>query len=1489
MKNMYTLNLRITISLVLIFGSILSFAQPSRLEGNFGAGWSNYDLIDRGVVKAVALQASATNFNATFLFNNANGNYDPQWTGSNTPHVYRPVDSLLSGQAFYYSSGGWNQNLETSIESGKYYTFIIYGLDPASTSNRNMSILQTTFLPVSINAVTQNPATPVTGGETVDVTLTLSMAKNADEKVFLRYTTDSWATSNFIEITSFDGSHQGIATIPAQINGTNVQYYALTTTRSNPDESTIDYYSLNINNNNNINYEYDVVGGLSAPEITLSYDGNITEGAENSEIITVTLTNDTFVTTLNSAFWTISNLPIGVSVDTIIRVNDTTATITLSGNSSIDYDSDITNFTVEISNEELEITATGTIVANTGVTFTAIVEATPSIALSFDGTITEGAENGEVITVTLTNDVFEASLNATNWIILNLPTSVSVDTIIRLTNTTASITLQGNSSLDYDTDITNLSVEITHDELVTLSTGSILANSGVTFTALVESDLIWLHMLTVDTLVQTLGDNAAYWINAEIGQASWNASQIGYGTTNVDTTAWNWFDAAWYADGSGSNKQVHSNIAVPQVIGTYYYVARAKALETDLWSYGNNDTWTNTTTFAPEYQFVVNEIPAVTLSSATAVDSSSIELSWTSDVTYSTVMVVKSSIASITNPTNGTTYTVGLACNEGEVIYKGTGTNFTHSGLNANTQVYYHFYTVNNDYYSDVVSSNATTTNEAAPSIALSFDGTITEGAENGEIITVTLTNDVFEASLNAANWTVSNLPTGVSVDTIIRLTNTTASITLSGNASLDYDSDITNFTVEISHAELLTMSIGSVIANSGVSFTAIIEDAGIWLHMLSYENYEQVVGDNASYWINAEIGQDTWDVSQIGYGISNSDDTDWVWEDATWYEDGLGLNKRVHANISAPNAIGKYYYIARSKADSTDEWHYANDTVWANNPVFAPQYFINVDSIPAPTACSALTSSSSQINLSWNNDNIYQNVIVLAKSGSDISATLSNETVYSQNDIIGDATVIYKGSLEAYNHIGLTASTQYFYDFYTVNNNFYSFIETSTKANATTSDGSECNLVLDLGEDTSICGGGAILINPALTVSPYGDSLVITFDASYGSGTLIGVSKVYMHSGAELTNSGSWDYPIGNWGQDDGIGLMENIGTDLWQITIHPQSYYSFPDDSIATGIYLVLRNAAGNITAKDNLGEDIYVDLTQSTPISSYGSISTTEILSPIASIAWSTGASSQTLTVTSSGSYFATITDQLGCTANDTINIEMGNIPLVDIGNDQVLCNGESIYLVADIGFVSYIWSNSSSNDSLFVTTAGNYSVTVTNEDGCTGFDFVNITENETPIANFDYVADGMEVTFNDLSLFAESYAWDFDGNGSTDYSDSTGVSKTYYFTGQYNVTLTVTNDCGTDSHTELVVITSVNSLEKTNNFDVFPNPVNNYLTIKTKNQDSKNIRILNILGETIFNSKTNESIFNIDFSNLAKGIYVVEIESDNQIQKQRIIKN
>ncbi len=62
-------------------------------------------------------------------------------------------------------------------------------------------------------------------------------------------------------------------------------------------------------------------------------------------------------------------------------------------------------------------------------------------------------------------------------------------------------------------------------------------------------------------------------------------------------------------------------------------------------------------------------------------------------------------------------------------------------------------------------------------------------------------------------------------------------------------------------------------------------------------------------------------------------------------------------------------------------------------------------------------------------------------------------------------------------------------------------------------------------------------------------------------------------------------------------------------------------------------------------------------------------------------------------------------------------------IDLGNDTMLCYGETLTLSADSG-LTYLWNDSSSNQTIVVDTTGNYHVTISDTLGCIGYDTINV---------------------------------------------------------------------------------------------------------------------------------------------------------------------
>jgi hypothetical protein len=109
------------------------------------------------------------------------------------------------------------------------------------------------------------------------------------------------------------------------------------------------------------------------------------------------------------------------------------------------------------------------------------------------------------------------------------------------------------------------------------------------------------------------------------------------------------------------------------------------------------------------------------------------------------------------------------------------------------------------------------------------------------------------------------------------------------------------------------------------------------------------------------------------------------------------------------------------------------------------------------------------------------------------------------------------------------------------------------------------------------------------------------------------------------------------------------------------------------------------------------------------------------------WSTSATTQTIGVSAAGTYSVNVVSPQGCSGGDTVTITTRTIPDPNLrteSNEQVICQNDSLLLIVNSNYASYLWSNGSTGPTSLVFTGGIYSVTVTDTGGCSLTRTINI---------------------------------------------------------------------------------------------------------------------------------------------------------------------
>jgi hypothetical protein len=140
-------------------------------------------------------------------------------------------------------------NNAVNLNQNDWYTIVFKDIGLATT---DVSLMETSAEPVSISSSTRTTASGVNPAPDQDVVISVSTSavKSAEERVYLIYTTNNWASRAYRELTDFGGTSTGSATIPGQSAGTTISYYVMTSTMDlegvSADETSYDLRAISV-------------------------------------------------------------------------------------------------------------------------------------------------------------------------------------------------------------------------------------------------------------------------------------------------------------------------------------------------------------------------------------------------------------------------------------------------------------------------------------------------------------------------------------------------------------------------------------------------------------------------------------------------------------------------------------------------------------------------------------------------------------------------------------------------------------------------------------------------------------------------------------------------------------------------------------------------------------------------------------------------------------------------------------------------------------------------------------------------------------------------------------------------------------------------------------------------------------------------------------------------------------------------------------------
>lgn len=158
---------------------------------------------------------------------------------------------------------------------------------------------------------------------------------------------------------------------------------------------------------------------------------------------------------------------------------------------------------------------------------------------------------------------------------------------------------------------------------------------------------------------------------------------------------------------------------------------------------------------------------------------------------------------------------------------------------------------------------------------------------------------------------------------------------------------------------------------------------------------------------------------------------------------------------------------------------------------------------------------------------------------------------------------------------------------------------------------------------------------------------------------------------------------------------------------------------------------------------------------------------------------------------------------------------------------------------------------------------------------------------PQANFSYVSEGLQYSFQHEALNAESFFWNF-GDGES--SELPAPVHTYNSEGEYTVTLIAERACVFDT-TEAIISVTITDLDaaKSSGWRIFPNPATNKVMIQSSEPERFHIAVYSINGTLVSAFDEEGSLINLDFSEYEKGIYQIVCSTRSDQRIFRILKD
>lgn len=268
------------------------------------------------------------------------------------------------------------------------------------------------------------------------------------------------------------------------------------------------------------------------------------------------------------------------------------------------------------------------------------------------------------------------------------------------------------------------------------------------------------------------------------------------------------------------------------------------------------------------------------------------------------------------------------------------------------------------------------------------------------------------------------------------------------------------------------------------------------------------------------------------------------------------------------------------------------------------------------------------------------------------------------------------------------------------------------------------------------------------------------------------------------------------------------------------------------------------------------------------------------------WNTGDTTQTITVFTTGQYQVLVNDTNGCVSPSellTVTAYDNPQPEIIVNGSITFCNGDSV-LLSTGSYLSYAWSNGSTDSVIYVGNSGFYYVLVTDSGNCSGISS-EVSISVVPGVNTSAIIGPVNVsafgtyTYTVTQNTGNTYTWSATNGAIVNGQGTNSVNVTWSDISSGQLMVIESNSvCADTAYLNTAIFTSVSG-QQSLPVRMYPNPCSKTLFLDGLNPDIPyELQILDIVSHQSLQRFNIRGTSTVDISFLPSGTYLIQLTDD-----------